>query len=61
MLEKRLLIITKANSRATVHRSAYLDYVEREFMGGSTERQRHRNRWVAQTIVAWHEWSTRSS
>ncbi|HEV7898422.1 MAG TPA: NAD-glutamate dehydrogenase, partial [Planosporangium sp.] len=26
-LEKRLLIITKANSRATVHRSAYLDYV----------------------------------
>ena len=27
MLEKRLLIITKANSRATVHRSAYLDYI----------------------------------
>jgi glutamate dehydrogenase len=27
VLEKRLLIITKANSRATVHRSAYLDYV----------------------------------
>jgi glutamate dehydrogenase len=26
-LEKRLLIITKANSRATVHRSAYLDYM----------------------------------
>jgi glutamate dehydrogenase len=26
-LEKRLLVITKANSRATVHRSAYLDYV----------------------------------
>jgi glutamate dehydrogenase len=26
-LEKRLLIITKANSRATVHRSAYLDYL----------------------------------
>ncbi|WP_020523220.1 NAD-glutamate dehydrogenase [Catelliglobosispora koreensis] len=26
-LEKRLLIITKANSRATVHRNAYLDYV----------------------------------
>ncbi|MEU7871780.1 NAD-glutamate dehydrogenase [Dactylosporangium sp. NPDC049140] len=26
-LEKRLLIITKANSRATVHRSAYLDYI----------------------------------
>ncbi|MGC9670187.1 NAD-glutamate dehydrogenase [Planosporangium sp. 12N6] len=26
-LEKRLLIITKANSRATVHRAAYLDYV----------------------------------
>ncbi len=25
--EKRLLIVTKANSRATVHRSAYLDYV----------------------------------
>ena len=25
--EKELLIITKANSRATVHRSAYLDYV----------------------------------
>src|SRR3546814_5835973 len=27
ILEKRLLIITKANSRATVHRSAYLDYI----------------------------------
>ncbi len=26
-MEKRLLIITKANSRATVHRSAYLDYI----------------------------------
>ena len=26
-LEKRLLVITKANSRATVHRSAYLDYI----------------------------------
>ena len=25
--EKRLLIITKANSRATVHRNAYLDYI----------------------------------
>jgi glutamate dehydrogenase len=27
VLEKRLLIITKANSRATVHRSSYLDYI----------------------------------
>ena len=27
VLEKRLLIITKANSRSTVHRPAYLDYV----------------------------------
>ncbi|HEX5598415.1 MAG TPA: NAD-glutamate dehydrogenase [Micromonosporaceae bacterium] len=27
VLEKRLLIITKASSRATVHRSAYLDYI----------------------------------
>ncbi|WP_203824508.1 NAD-glutamate dehydrogenase [Actinoplanes palleronii] len=26
-MEKRLLVITKANSRATVHRSAYLDYI----------------------------------
>ena len=26
-LEKRLLVITKANSRATVHRSSYLDYI----------------------------------
>src|SRR5690606_30056428 len=25
--EKRLLIITKANSRSTVHRSSYLDYI----------------------------------
>src|SRR5690606_28155799 len=25
--EKRLLVITKANSRATVHRDAYLDYI----------------------------------
>lgn len=27
VLDKRLLIITKANARATVHRSAYLDYI----------------------------------
>jgi glutamate dehydrogenase len=27
VLEKRLLIITKANSRSTVHRNAYLDYI----------------------------------
>ena len=27
VLEKRLLIITKANARSTVHRNAYLDYV----------------------------------
>jgi glutamate dehydrogenase len=27
VMEKRLLIITKANSRSTVHRSAFLDYV----------------------------------
>ena len=26
-MEKRLLIITKANSRSTVHRAAYLDYI----------------------------------
>ncbi|HET8661143.1 MAG TPA: NAD-glutamate dehydrogenase, partial [Micromonosporaceae bacterium] len=26
-MEKRLLVITKANSRSTVHRSAYLDYI----------------------------------
>ncbi|HZN17260.1 MAG TPA: NAD-glutamate dehydrogenase domain-containing protein, partial [Micromonosporaceae bacterium] len=26
-MEKRLLIITKANSRSTVHRSSYLDYI----------------------------------
>jgi glutamate dehydrogenase len=26
-MERRLLVITKANSRATVHRSAYLDYI----------------------------------
>ena len=25
--EKKLLILTKANSRSTVHRSSYLDYV----------------------------------
>jgi glutamate dehydrogenase len=27
VMEKRLLVITKANSRSTVHRSAYLDYL----------------------------------
>ena len=27
VMEKRLLIITKANSRSTVHRAAYLDYI----------------------------------
>jgi glutamate dehydrogenase len=27
ILDRRLLIITKANSRATVHRTAYLDYI----------------------------------
>ncbi|HWB37302.1 MAG TPA: NAD-glutamate dehydrogenase, partial [Rugosimonospora sp.] len=27
IMEKRLLVITKANSRSTVHRSSYLDYI----------------------------------
>jgi glutamate dehydrogenase len=27
VMEKRLLVITKANSRSTVHRNAYLDYI----------------------------------
>ena len=27
VLEKRLLVVTKANSRSTVHRSSYLDYI----------------------------------
>ncbi|MEE3918344.1 hypothetical protein V2I01_06235 [Micromonospora sp. BRA006-A] len=34
VLEKRLLIITKANSRATVHRSAYLDYIGFKIFNG---------------------------
>ncbi|MBB5869954.1 glutamate dehydrogenase [Allocatelliglobosispora scoriae] len=36
-LEKRLLIITKANSRATVHRSAYLDYIGFKIFDGNGE------------------------
>ncbi len=36
-LEKRLLIITKANSRATVHRSAYLDYIGFKIFNDSGE------------------------
>jgi glutamate dehydrogenase len=36
-LEKRLLVITKANSRATVHRSAYLDYIGVKVFDGSGE------------------------
>ncbi|GIJ80897.1 glutamate dehydrogenase [Micromonospora phaseoli] len=35
--EKRLLIITKANSRATVHRSAYLDYIGFKIFDGNGE------------------------
>jgi glutamate dehydrogenase len=34
VLEKRLLIITKANSRSTVHRSAYLDYIGFKIFNG---------------------------
>ncbi|MFG2108412.1 NAD-glutamate dehydrogenase [Micromonospora chersina] len=37
VLEKRLLIITKANSRATVHRSAYLDYIGFKIFNDSGE------------------------
>ncbi|WP_221324100.1 NAD-glutamate dehydrogenase [Actinoplanes sp. L3-i22] len=33
-MEKRLLVITKANSRATVHRSAYLDYISVKVFDG---------------------------
>jgi glutamate dehydrogenase len=36
-LEKRLLVITKANSRATVHRSAYLDYIGVKVFDGRGE------------------------
>ncbi|MFF5080103.1 NAD-glutamate dehydrogenase [Actinoplanes sp. NPDC000266] len=36
-LEKRLLVITKANSRATVHRSAYLDYISFKMFDSSGE------------------------
>ncbi|MFG1988932.1 NAD-glutamate dehydrogenase [Actinoplanes sp. NPDC048988] len=36
-LEKRLLVITKANSRATVHRSAYLDYISFKMFGPDGE------------------------
>ena len=40
-LEKRLLVITKANSRATVHRSAYLDYISvKVFNDGRRGRRR---------------------
>jgi glutamate dehydrogenase len=33
VMEKRLLIITKANSRSTVHRAAYLDYIGFKIFG----------------------------
>ncbi len=35
--EKRLLILTKANSRSTVHRNAYLDYVGVKFFDDNGE------------------------
>ncbi|WP_163510657.1 NAD-glutamate dehydrogenase [Fodinicola acaciae] len=35
--EKRLLVITKANSRSTVHRSAYLDYIGIKVFGNDGE------------------------
>ena len=41
VMEKRLLIITKANSRSTVHRAAYLDYIGFKIFDA---RRQHRRR-----------------
>ena len=48
VMEKRLLIITKANSRSTVHRSAYLDYIG--FKTFDDERQRRRREAVPRAV-----------
>jgi hypothetical protein len=35
----------------------YLDHVERDFMGTLMEKRRQANRHLAESLVAWYEWS----
>jgi glutamate dehydrogenase len=53
--EKRLLIITKANSKATVHRPAYLDYIGVKLFGPDGEVTGERRFLGLLTHVAYNE------
>jgi hypothetical protein len=35
----------------------YLNHIERDFMGGLTDARRRSNSYLAESLVAWHEWS----
>lgn len=37
--------------------AAFLNHVERDYMGGLTPAAERRNGFLAHTLVAWHEWS----
>lgn len=39
------------------HVAEYLNHVERDFMGNLTSERRRANRYLADSLLAWHEWS----
>jgi hypothetical protein len=40
---------------AVEHVAAYLNHIQRDYMEDQLEEVAERNRWVASTLVAWHE------
>jgi hypothetical protein len=43
--------------RAASGLADHLDHITRDYMGTFTDRQRHKNQWIAEAIVAWHLWT----
>lgn len=52
----RLREITDRDEAASAV-AAYLDHVERDYMAELSPEGERRNRFLADTLVAWHEWS----
>ncbi|RKQ90540.1 hypothetical protein C8N24_0346 [Solirubrobacter pauli] len=52
------LVRSPANpERAASKLADHLDHIGRDYMGTLSDRQRHKNRWIAEAIVRWHEWT----
>lgn len=44
-------------AEAIEHVAEYLNHIERDFMGGLEGERRRANAHLAESLVAWHEWS----